>query len=261
MSGPDLSDLLSRHGAALAACLPGGPPRDGQIGGSVLARRRGRVVLRLSGAEGTAVLKVFGAEDEGYAREARMLGLLEGTALAPALLGRVAAARTLVLEDVPGTRLDDAGSPGLARAEAGALGRWLAGMAAALPGDPDPDDWATHLARLPGQGAALAQMAAASGAAPPGALRLCRNDGHLGNTLRRPDGRLVGIDFEAAALRPEGWDLLLAARSLHRRYPTASEGPVADLVAGWCAARGDGAEAAQALHRLALGFARMTAGV
>ena len=68
---------------------------------------------------------------------------------------------------------------------------------------------------------------------PISRFALCRNDAHLSNFVLAADGRLVGFDFEAAALKPHGWDILLAARDLGRRFPQYIPELTTALVEGW----------------------------
>jgi hypothetical protein len=62
---------------------------------------------------------------------------------------------------------------------------------------------------------------------------VARNDAAPANWIVTDNGTLCGIDFEAAALKPYGWDVLLAARDLARRFPVAALGLCDALIDGW----------------------------
>lgn len=223
---------IARHGATVMASIPGMDALPAEAGVEVLSRRDGRMVLQLAAGGQAWVVKAFdpaAAESAlAHQRERSVLRALAGTGLSPRLHAYSRAELWLLTDRIDGaplvTWLD-----GRRRAQAARLlGRWLAAFAGQLEaqGRDEPADWDSYLA--------------ASGVAAPGFADfpisrrvIARNDAALGNFIVEAEGRLVGLDYEAAALKPLGWDVLLAARRLWRRFP--AEGPaLADaLVEGW----------------------------
>jgi hypothetical protein len=62
---------------------------------------------------------------------------------------------------------------------------------------------------------------------------IAKNDAYLGNFMVSDNGRMVGIDFEKAQLKPYGWDILVTARILLRKFPNKMMELTEALVNGW----------------------------
>lgn len=251
---PEPATLLQACGAQIAEVLPGGPPLGRPIDTQVLSRRNQRLVLRIAGADGAVIVKAFAPNASGtagYRREREVLTLLAPTTLGPRLLATLDDAAVLVMTEVPGQALDDRNNLPLARDTAAALGHWIAAFERQMPLQAPPQTmlmtspvtspatspatWAAHFARMsePGLAQLVHRQADMLNALPPVQFGLARNDGHLSNMRWSAASGMVGYDFEAAAWHPLGWDLLLAARALNRRYPTAARAPITALVEGW----------------------------
>ena len=70
-------------------------------------------------------------------------------------------------------------------------------------------------------------------------LVLAKNDGALSNIRFSTEARLFGFDLEHSQFKPWGWDLLLTARSLIRRFPQDAEKITAALADGFCEITGE----------------------
>jgi Ser/Thr protein kinase RdoA (MazF antagonist) len=258
-------DWIRRNGPAVARTVfPDGRfPCDIDV--AVVARRAGRMVLRVE-ADGEAVaVKAFDPADPvaraAFGRERAALRALTGSGLAPAVRAEGRREPFVILDWIEGKPLVRAFDPRDAAARAGALGHWLAACAGRMaPHGRDADlDWQRYLACYPDlkDDSTLAGARGFLEALPIRRLAIAHNDAVPGNFLVHPDGSLTGIDFEAAALKPLGWDVLLAARMLARRFPGAGRRLCDALVDGW----GQGTECLpeDAFRRLVQLFAQATA--
>ncbi len=239
----------------------GGVPA-GPIPVETLRRRADAAVMVFRLGDRSVVVKAFdparAATAAPFERELACLLRLERSGLAPRLRGFDRKNRFVLMDEVEGCPLDHALAPATLPAIARRLGTWYARFARAQAAAEHHADWQTYLARYPGlldpeapeDHAFLADLPVAS-------LKIARNDAHLGNFLARPGGSLVGLDYEAASLKPQGWDLLLAARDLARRAPPRAAEIVDALLEGW----GGGTDSLfpEDLHRLALFFVARTA--
>lgn len=257
----DLNGLLQRHGRWMVAHLPGGVT-GGNVQTDVLARREGRLILRLTAGSGSRIVKVFDrsdpAMDAALTKEASVLTALAGQGLGPDLIASDTQAGILILTDLGERRLDHDDMLATAPNHAAEMGRWLARFSQAMPGTDSDRSWAAHLRAYPEPRIAtlLDQRGAGLTALPVRHLRIARNDAHLGNWMLTADG-LRGIDFEAAELKPLGWDVLLSARVFYRQFPGKAQAAVAALVAGW--AELSDAPSPSRFEPLAQDFGRLTA--
>jgi hypothetical protein len=258
------TDWLARYGPAVTRHLLGGAPAPGPIEVVPLRETRDTRVMAFRAGARALVAKAFAPHRpqaaERFEREGAMLMRLAGSGLAPRLLGVNGEECVLLIEEVRGTRLDrhltDRNAPEIA----GRLGRWYGGFAQRQDRHPAGADWLSYLARYPGviDDTLSPETRRFLGTLPPPLRSIARNDAHLSNFVVTPSGTLLGLDFEAALIKPLGWDLLLAARDLARRAPAATPEIIERLAAGWEETGAGGPEGA-ALRRLLAFFVARTA--
>jgi len=231
-----LGQLIARCGRPLARALQETDPPRGAT--EVIRRSEEAVTLRVTGRRRSVAVKLFEPEAAGagmaFTRELRCLTALAGRRLAPPLLGAAPEALAVITEWQEGPTLEARIPSTDPVTVARHLGAWHAGFARAMPQRPMRSDWASYLARYGEQGLAdaLAPHRATLAAVPIHAEAVARNDAHPSNFLLGPAGRLIGVDFAAATLKPTGWDLLLAARVLLMWYPNRPAGLLEALCAG-----------------------------
>ena len=253
---------IAQYGATLAKGLSTGllhaPVR-------VTTIRRTDTCLVLDIAPGTErfLVKAFNPSDPEsqnlVTREINCLTALRGSGLVPDIALACPEHRFLAMTFIEGPRLLDTMEPSGLDAVSVELGAWFARFTRRMPGRPTHTTWLDYLSRYP----ALADRSATRAArellssAAIGRLSIAKNDAFLGNFLRARTGELIGIDFETAAFKPFGWDILDTARVLCRRYPQRADEVVAGLIRGW----GQGTESlsAEAFSEIARCFVRATA--
>lgn len=249
----DPTDFLKEFAPTVAVAMGFDPAVSCSLEVQVLRATPGALTLSVRSAEVERVVKHFSSHSlEGlsaYRRERYMLRILRGTGLVPSLVSHSDAARLLVMAKIKGRTLRDALLAGDAEGLCRSVGRWLADFAGASPGRDAHGSWADHLGRYQ----ALAESPAIVGERsflemlPIERTVIAKNDGALANLLVSVDEQIVGIDFEQAAAKPLGWDLLLTGRALARLQPMEANG-----IAGWLAEGFAGRNTARAARWAAL---------
>ena len=171
----------------------------------------------------SAFAKVFAENEKAEAafdRERHALEGLSGLNI-PKLLLVAKKQRLLVTSFVPGKPLSETLNRTNLPRTAEFVGQWLGTMSNIVPSHASDDTWADYLAKLDG---ALNQDILGLenrkfGDVAIGRTLLARNDNALGNFIIGTDKKLYAVDFEACRMKPEGWDLITAARAFAGRFP------------------------------------------
>ena len=117
------------------------------------------------------------------------------------------------------------------------LGAWFAGYTEAMDqhGGTKPSDWFSYLQAYPRRATRMdfsEHQSKLEGMSIQRRL-IAKNDAFFGNFLITEEGRLVGIDFEKSQLKPYGWDVLVTARVLVRKFPDLLFPVTEAIVDGW----------------------------
>lgn len=258
----DPTDRLKRIAPRAARMALGPGAKVASVNLRLRHRAEDRFVALFEAGEDRAAVKVFDmarpSAAAGFEREVTVLKAVRGRGLGPALRGWSAADGFLVSDWIDGPTLEEA----IARPDPAPLferlGAWFGRFALVMAGEPVDTDWLSYLRQYEafGAAAALAPHAGFLRRIPITRRTIAKNDAHLGNFIVSDRG-LTGIDYEAAALKPAWWDLLLTARSLARRRPDLVEAIPAALARGW--RRVTPGDDAAAMTRLMLIFIHNTA--
>lgn len=264
MSGAlEIQSWIKRHGRVLAGVL-GERSTEGPLKVKTIASGERSLVFALTAGARQILVKAFDPDwdeaPQALQREAACLARLGPAGHAPALRG-VSKESCFFASDyvMGGTVAEDLSDDNLT-IRASELGRWFAKSAAVMPKRTvATTNWLGYLDRYE---AVLTEnkrdrhhdMLATL---PIELTVISKNDGFLGNFIISETGGLVGIDFESATYKPMGWDILITARVLARRFPDRIEEIAAALVAGW----GQGTDRINQaeFERLVVCFALLTA--
>lgn len=160
-----------------------------------------------------------------YARDRGMHVALRDTGLTPGLIAFSDTERFVMTEHVDSMPWDEAmrrfGPERIARN----LGAWLAQCDNQAPTRPGSGNWYDYLSQFGDEvpQAALQPTADVLAAIPVDGLVVSRGDPALHNYLITDDGNILGCDFEAARLRPRGWDFAMAHHTLLRHDPDQAD--------------------------------------
>ncbi len=172
-------------------------------------------------------LKIHDGPDAGerYRRERDILLALRGSGLVAPLILFSDPMKLLVTEGMGqplgASHLSDWGPQSLGRA----LGTWLARYDMRAPSREGGGDWHTHVRqhcpelqvdRLPDAAEVLKRV-------PVCGLVVAHNDAALGNFVIDDLDGLWRVDFEAAGLRPRGWDYVFMRHAVRQRHPEQAD--------------------------------------
>lgn len=233
--GPQISQVLSPADGA----RPFGPQASSRLRIKVLARSSDAIVARISLEGKSCVLKAFNPDllESRWRteREVQVLKVVRTRGLAPDVLAYSMVHSCVVMEFVEGTVMSDyLTADNLAHA-AHRLGTWFRVFNSHMPVKPKPTDWNAYLRKyenlltpdeMDRHGPFFASL-------PIEQLAVAKNDAFLQNFMRSSSGRLIGLDFESAMVKPVGWDLLVTGRVLAQRFPDRIVDIARALVGGW----------------------------
>lgn len=233
-------EWFRRHGAAVVANVLG--PKA-ELEAPVVVRRLvdrpGIAVLDLD-LDGTRVIaKIFTEQNSDPAiscqREAFAMLQLKDTGLAPRLYKFAREENFLVSEFVFGDRLDKRLTAANLVDWAWKIGEWSACYIARQPRRDHAIDWFDYMALYRGVITDKVEAMARErfSGVPVEAFALAKHDLDPSNFMVRPDGRLVGIDYERTRFKPVGWDIIASAWVLMDRFRDREGDIVPALVAGW----------------------------
>lgn len=216
--------------------------RDEDIKGSrmeILSTGVKAIVLKVTGEGWSYVIKAFNPANPDamtlLTREFKILSALNAWPLTPRLVVTEDAHLLLITEAIEGTTLDKIVTEDNVTEIARHTGAWYSIFTNSLPRISKEGDWANYLARYddlftPDE---LERNQAMLSALKINNTGMSRNDAVLSNFMRSSEGNLIGLDFAAAAMKPVGWDLLLAGRILAQAFPGKIKAIAQSLVRGW----------------------------
>ncbi|PSL21714.1 hypothetical protein [Shimia abyssi] len=170
-----------------------------------------------------AYMKLFDMSqpDSAYQREKASLCALRDSGLVPRILGFSDSPRFIVCEWSDLARHAYAPLTETPDEFAYSLGKWLAELDSAVPGETAVGNWYGYLTKF-GTALDLERISIARevlSEIPLCGRALSRNDAALHNFLVNAEGHLLGCDFENARMRPRGWDYVLGHIGLVERFP------------------------------------------
>jgi hypothetical protein len=252
MSDTEIRDWIARYGARILAMMFADAPPPADVRARRISASADCMVLKVEAGGRAAAIKAFrDSATPAFDRELAMLMVLGPSGLAPRLRGYSKADRMIVMDWVAGDTLASRLTPETLPGLAGQAGRWLAAFTGVTKRTPADTDWFSYLSQYDAfaADAALAEHAPFLRQLPIRTRAIAKNDGFLANFIVRHDGGLTGLDFEAASVKPLGWDVLLTARSLQREHPACAADATRALLRGW----GQGTDSVGAAD-----FARLT---
>ncbi|MCA8867395.1 MAG: phosphotransferase [Rhodobacteraceae bacterium] len=171
---------------------------------------------------------------QAYQREQTALAVFSGD-LVPQILLADPETGFLITDFIQGRTLADSVTGQNLPQMAEFLGNWLGRLANLAPRLDHDGDWAGYLDRYESgfDKAVLADHAPFLSGQRIGQLVLARNDNALSNFVIAPDRRLYGVDFEFSRMKPEGWDLITAARAFLDMYPQEFDVIIASMLRGY----------------------------
>ncbi len=193
--------------------------------------------LRLSLGGRTAFAKVFADNRRATAafeRERKALAGLSGLNI-PELLLVAETQRLLVTTFIAGKPVSETLNADNLLLMAEHVGQWLGLMSNAAPSEPGKGSWADYLENV--QDGINQDIVALEGpalcACAVGKFLLAHNDNALGNFITGTDKKLYAVDFEDCRMKPEGWDLITAARAFAIRFPSEIRDITSTLLRGY----------------------------
>lgn len=171
---------------------------------------------------------------QAYQREQTALAVFSGD-LVPQILLADPDTGFLITEFIQGRMLADSVTEQNQPQMAEFLGNWLGRLANLAPRLEYDGNWAGYLDRYESgfDKAVLADHAAFLSGQRIGQLVLARNDNALSNFVIAPNRRLYGVDFEFSRMKPEGWDLMTAARAFLDMFPQDFDVITSSLLRGY----------------------------
>jgi len=190
---------------------------------SVLAEKDHAACFLLSVGAKKGVLKVFTDDAGGRDAFGRELTALQGfQALnVPRLLFVAEPERAIMTGFIDGAPLGVNLTADNLMQKAEFLGQWFGRLAKIAPRAKIDGSWYDYLARYNGgfDRDILGSQKSLLTTTRPDHAALAHNDNALSNFILGKDKRLYGVDFEDTRMKPEGWDLVTAARALFLRFP------------------------------------------
>jgi predicted Ser/Thr protein kinase len=261
--GFEIQTWIKRHGRAVYQAL-GKESFDGAFRVRTIASGRHSLVFELTAGGRRVLVKSFDPDWDGspraLKREAACLSRLGPAGLSPSIKGFDEDALFFVSDFVDGSTISEELDEASLTRKARDMGHWFARFSALMPARTIAHtSWLEYLDRYD---AVLTHQERdihrdMLSALPIERTVIAKNDGFLGNFIVAEDGSLVGIDFESATYKPLGWDILINARVLARRFPGRIDDIASALVAGWN--QGTDCIGKEDLRRLAVSFALLTA--
>jgi len=115
------------------------------------------------------------------------------------------------------------------------LGQWFGRLANNAPRGTISENWFDYLSQYETgfDRDTLSSQKSLLEAIHPSHTALAHNDNALGNFILAKDKKLYGVDFEDTQTKPEGWDLIAAARALFLRFPDQLQSISSSLCRGY----------------------------
>ncbi len=239
MSVLELADLMRVHGTQLARFLVSRDKNATQIHAEELRRSDASVVFKVAAGTTQILVKAFDPSlndaMQSWKREVGCQTALSQTGLIPPMIGHSEKDLLVISTWQDGHDLRQVLSPDTLEATAHSLGTWYRNFTGKVQSQPVNTNWYDYLMNYSAQGldADFAPFAPLLQSVEIHEMTIAKNDAHLSNFISDPDGKLIGIDFEEAALKPVGWDILLTARVLQRQFPLKTSVFLPALLQGW----------------------------
>lgn len=237
----DLEHWLDEYGQAVVdAMYPDeNAPEHFQV--SPLVRRSDRLVIKVASDDRAALVKAFEIAGKTHVqrtdREMLVLLALRDTALIPEIRSYNQSQNWVLTEWIEGTVLEHVITAENAAHYATEMGRWFADYTRVMEthGGTRASNWYDYLQSYPALTSHV-DFAEHRDMLSDLAIKtrlIAKNDAFFGNFMVAEDGRLVGIDFEKSQLKPYGWDIMVTARILVRRFPLMFHEVTEAIVTGW----------------------------
>ncbi|WP_114284666.1 hypothetical protein [Candidatus Halocynthiibacter alkanivorans] len=232
--------VVSKFGAGIAKQISGLETKPSELNVRILKTSESAIVLAASTGHTHQLVKIYLTENKagvtGFDRETGALIVARESGLTPHLLSYSLARKILIMEFIQGQSLAEMLTAGNCQALCFKLGRWLARFGKLTKAPVQPQSWHDYLiqcgtgpdSEVINQSRAFLQDFLIEDYA------LAKNDSAPGNWVVTPQGEFKGIDFEFAAHKPYGWDLLLTARSMVRLFPQFANELCEALCKGFC---------------------------
>ena len=204
---------------------------------AVIKQSDNAVSVQVTLGDQTGFLKLFQMDDaagKAFARERKALDLLAGQNI-PQLLLVAEAERAILTRFIDGTPFQDVLSQDNLIQSAEHLGQWFGRLSNAAPQQALETTWGAYIAQYETgfDRSVLDQQQAFLNRAKIGISCLSHNDNVLSNFILGRDKRLYAVDFENTRMKPEGWDLITAARAIFGRFPDQLQVASQSLLRGY----------------------------
>lgn len=181
--------------------------------------------LKVMLGDKTGFLKLFrngDAAETAFCRERKALELLHGDQV-PKILFVAEAERAILTTFIKGTPLLETLTPKTVHQVAEHMGQWFGRLSNLSPSLEYEGHWANYLANYPTgfDTDILGHQRSILARSRIGKIVLSHNDNALGNFILGDNKRLYAVDFADSRMKPEGWDLITAARALFGQKPDA----------------------------------------
>jgi len=211
---------------AARAMFPNGPMPD-NFEATPYVHSYERIVLKMEAGEKATIIKAFNPEHpsamQAHYREAAVLANVNRRKLVPDILHHSSSGKWIMSVFIEGAQLEDLINADTVVAYARDLGEWYARYTDILDlqASEETSTWLAYLGNYevirdtglkPSEESFLASL-------PIRRRLVAKNDANLCNFLVTDRAELLGIDFEKAALKPYGYDILSTARILVQLYP------------------------------------------
>jgi tRNA A-37 threonylcarbamoyl transferase component Bud32 len=224
MKQSDIKEILTGMGDVIAHVLDPEHEQDDLVVESIKQSDSSTTLkAKLGGKIG--FLKLFeqdAAGKDAFARERKALELLIGEQV-PRLLFVAEVEQVIMTSFIDGKPLLDTLKPENIGQTAEHMGQWFGRLSNKTPHVAHEGNWAGYLDQYSSgfETDVLEQQRPILEQTRINRLLLAHNDNALANFILGPDKRLYGVDFEDSRMKPEGWDLATAARSLFGQMPDA----------------------------------------
>jgi hypothetical protein len=255
---------IARFASTIQAIIrPHGEP-DQELQWQKISTSPSQFLFCASNVSASFAIKVFDPSDTAARlsakREAAVTTALQKHGLGPKLIGYSPTDCYLVRTWISGQTVSEIIDAVNLEQTAEQLGQFCASVGKDMPGDDFTMNWGEYLSRHDLVGDDLRDLEIAGfriGDIEIGRRRIALNDAYLDNFILDSDGNITAVDFEASALKPAEWDLLLFARVLIKRFPTMVSEICAALANGY--ADGGGSIPHECLPGFLAAFGKATA--
>lgn len=258
-----LAELIRRQGGLISKILTGNAGDATKTQFTEIRQSGNCLVYQASVGRKKFAVKAFdpsaSESPKSWQREVGCQVALSKTGLIPALRGHNQKELFVVSDWQAGQDLRTVLTDETLRKTARTIGAWYKGFTGKIHASNTDTNWDDYLVQYTTQGLdqAFSDSSELLQSVKIEQLSIAKNDAHLSNFILDPDGKLMGIDFAEASLKPVGWDILLTARVLHRLYPKKSDQYLPALMQGWFGS--DPKDDVERFTKLARVFAEKTA--